>query len=214
MDEAVNAVLSRTVITSLTTLMAVVALFVFGGDATRGFAFAMIVGVLVGTYSSVFIAAPLVVQWESVRAKPKLKKGLAYAGVALAVLAFTGIVARSVWTAREFDRREVSKEKLNTIWNALSSYEAKHEGRFPENLTVIADEPAVAETKALSGPGATDGIAYHYVSGVRRDDPADTVLLFSADDMHAYGGHVRFVDGRLRWPSAPAPRGFGRRAAR
>ncbi len=43
------------------------------------------------------------------------------------------------------------------------------------------------------------GVAYHYVSGVRRDDAADTVLLFSPDDMHAYGGHVRFADGRLRW---------------
>jgi SecD/SecF fusion protein len=198
-DEAVNAVLSRTIITSLTTLMAVVALFVFGGDATKGFAFAMMVGVVVGTYSSVFIAAPLVVQWESVRARPALKKGLAYAGIALAVLAFAGIIARSVWTAREFDRREGSKEKLNIIWNALSSYEARHEGRFPANLTVIGDEPAVAETKALAGPDATDGVAYHYVSGVRRDDPADTVLMFATDDMHAYGGHVRFVDGRLRW---------------
>lgn len=58
---AVNNTISRTLITSLTTFFVIFILFVFGGDGIRGFAFALLVGVLVGTYSSVFIATPVVV---------------------------------------------------------------------------------------------------------------------------------------------------------
>lgn len=58
---AVNNTLSRTFITSLTTLFVVAILFFFGGDGIRGFAFALLLGILVGTYSSIFIATPVVV---------------------------------------------------------------------------------------------------------------------------------------------------------
>ncbi|WP_394970431.1 protein translocase subunit SecDF [uncultured Croceitalea sp.] len=58
-NEALNSTLSRTLNTSLTTLIVLLAIFVFGGESLRGFMFAMIVGVLVGTYSSVFIATPI-----------------------------------------------------------------------------------------------------------------------------------------------------------
>lgn len=54
---SINETLSRTIVTSFTTLLALIALFVLGGDVIRGFVFAMIWGVIVGTYSSVFIAA-------------------------------------------------------------------------------------------------------------------------------------------------------------
>ncbi len=56
---SINETLSRTLMTSVTTLLALVALYVLGGDVIRGFTFAMIWGVLVGTYSSVFIASPI-----------------------------------------------------------------------------------------------------------------------------------------------------------
>ncbi len=59
LNVAINETLSRTVMTSVTTLIALTALYVFGGEVIRGFTFAMIWGVLVGTYSSVFIASPL-----------------------------------------------------------------------------------------------------------------------------------------------------------
>lgn len=59
-NDAINQTISRTVITSGTTLIAVVVLYVFGGEAVRGFAYAMLVGVVVGTYSSIAVAAPLV----------------------------------------------------------------------------------------------------------------------------------------------------------
>lgn len=58
-NEALNSTLSRTLNTSLTTLIVLLAIFIFGGESLRGFMFAMIVGVLVGTYSSVFIATPI-----------------------------------------------------------------------------------------------------------------------------------------------------------
>lgn len=59
MDVAINETLSRTVITSGTTLLTVIALFVLGGETLRGFAAALIVGIVVGTYSSIFVAAGL-----------------------------------------------------------------------------------------------------------------------------------------------------------
>jgi len=63
-NAAINETLSRTIITSLTTLLVVLALFFFGGEVIHDFAFALIVGVLVGTYSSIFIATPLVLALE------------------------------------------------------------------------------------------------------------------------------------------------------
>lgn len=58
-DSALNSTLSRTLNTSLTTLIVLLAIFIFGGESIRGFMFALIIGVLVGTYSSVFIATPV-----------------------------------------------------------------------------------------------------------------------------------------------------------
>lgn len=61
LDEAVNATLIRTVVTSVTTLLAVAALYVFGGEVLRGFSLALLVGVGVGVYSTTFIAAPILI---------------------------------------------------------------------------------------------------------------------------------------------------------
>lgn len=58
-NSALNSTLSRTLNTSLTTLIVLLAIFIFGGESLRGFMFAMIVGVVVGTYSSVFVATPI-----------------------------------------------------------------------------------------------------------------------------------------------------------
>jgi len=68
-NEAINSTLNRTVITSLTTLVVVLVLFIFGGAVLRGFSFALLIGVLVGTYSSVFIAAPVVVDFDTKKIK-------------------------------------------------------------------------------------------------------------------------------------------------
>jgi SecD/SecF fusion protein len=59
-NKAINQTFSRTLITSLTTLMVVLSIYILGGEALRGFAFTLLVGVLAGTYSSIYIASPLV----------------------------------------------------------------------------------------------------------------------------------------------------------
>ncbi len=56
---SINETLSRTIITSITTLLALISIFALGGEILRGFSFAMILGVLVGTYSSIFVASPI-----------------------------------------------------------------------------------------------------------------------------------------------------------
>ncbi len=58
-NSAINSTISRTLNTSLTTLVVLIAIFIFGGESIRGFMFALIVGVIVGTYSSIFIATPI-----------------------------------------------------------------------------------------------------------------------------------------------------------
>jgi SecD/SecF fusion protein len=65
---SINQTLSRTVLTSLTTLLVVLALFIFGGKVINDFSFVLLIGILVGTYSSIFIASPLLVDWPSRRA--------------------------------------------------------------------------------------------------------------------------------------------------
>jgi preprotein translocase SecF subunit len=64
-NAAINQTLSRTILTSLTVLLVVGVLFLFGGEVLRDFAFALLVGVVTGTYSSVFVAAPIIVDWEA-----------------------------------------------------------------------------------------------------------------------------------------------------
>ena len=61
---SVNQMLDRTIITGGTTMLSVIALYLFGGEVLKGFAFTMIVGIITGTYSSVFIAAAIVIIWQ------------------------------------------------------------------------------------------------------------------------------------------------------
>ncbi|MFH1846917.1 MAG: protein translocase subunit SecD [Candidatus Omnitrophota bacterium] len=68
-NASINQTLSRTVLTSLTTLLVVFALFFFGGKVINDFSFVLLVGILVGTYSSIFIASPLLIDWPSKRTR-------------------------------------------------------------------------------------------------------------------------------------------------
>lgn len=63
-NKSINETLSRTILTALTTLFTVGALFVFGGGIIHDFAFAMIIGVVIGTYSSIFVASPILMAWQ------------------------------------------------------------------------------------------------------------------------------------------------------
>lgn len=66
-NRAINETLSRTIMTSLTVFLTILILFIFGGEVTRGFAFAMLIGVITGTYSSIFVAAPVLVDFAKSR---------------------------------------------------------------------------------------------------------------------------------------------------
>jgi preprotein translocase subunit SecF len=70
-NRSINEVLSRTIVTSFTVFMAACSLFLFGGEVIHDFAFALLVGVLVGTYSSIFVASPIVALWEKPTAEVK-----------------------------------------------------------------------------------------------------------------------------------------------
>ena len=65
-NESINQSMSRTIITSLTTLFVVTVLFLVGGEVIHTFAFAMIIGVIIGTYSSIFVASPVVIKMDSI----------------------------------------------------------------------------------------------------------------------------------------------------
>ena len=64
-NHSINETLSRTILTSGTTLLVVAALFIFGGGVIHTFAFALLVGIVIGTYSSIFVASPLLLFWEN-----------------------------------------------------------------------------------------------------------------------------------------------------
>lgn len=70
-NTSINQTLSRTILTSGTTLLVVLCLFVFGGSVIHDFAFALLVGICVGTYSSIFVASPLLILYEDWSAKPR-----------------------------------------------------------------------------------------------------------------------------------------------
>ncbi len=76
MNQSINETLSRTILTSGTTLIVVAALFVLGGGVIHDFAFALLVGVVVGTYSSIFVASPILLIWEGKFGQKAQKKNI------------------------------------------------------------------------------------------------------------------------------------------
>ena len=71
-NDSINTTLSRTINTSLTMLLVLLIMFIFGGESIRGFIFAMLVGIAVGTYSSLFIATPVLVDTMSKKDKEEI----------------------------------------------------------------------------------------------------------------------------------------------
>ncbi|MEK7306390.1 MAG: protein translocase subunit SecF, partial [Nitrospirota bacterium] len=73
-NSSINQVLGRTFMTGLTSILAVIALYIFGGDVIHDFALTLLIGIIVGTYSSWFIASPILFVWGSSRREGLLKK--------------------------------------------------------------------------------------------------------------------------------------------
>jgi preprotein translocase subunit SecF len=95
-NRSINQTLSRTVLTSGLTFLVVVAVFLLGGEVLHGFAFVMLIGIIVGTYSSIFVAAPLVIVWE----EWKSKKAVARSAPAPATPASKGKASPQAKTAK------------------------------------------------------------------------------------------------------------------
>jgi len=75
-NTSINETLSRTILTGTTTLIVLIVLLVFGGPVIHDFAFALLVGIITGTYSSIYVASPILLLWEGKRpATAKGKKG-------------------------------------------------------------------------------------------------------------------------------------------
>jgi preprotein translocase SecF subunit len=104
-NRSINQTLSRTVLTSGLTLLTALALFFFGGEVLNGFAFALVVGIIVGTYSSVFIASPILIFWHNFMEGRKRR----VAGVAPAAAPREAV--GSTKPARENARRRTAKVK-------------------------------------------------------------------------------------------------------
>jgi len=81
-NKSINQTLSRTILTSGLTFLTCIALFLFGGQVLNGFAFALVVGIIIGTYSSIFIASPILVAWQEFVEGRKKTGGQAAAPVA------------------------------------------------------------------------------------------------------------------------------------
>ncbi|MCP4412283.1 MAG: protein translocase subunit SecF, partial [Gammaproteobacteria bacterium] len=108
-NSSINQNLNRTVITSLTTFGVVSALFFVGGTAIHGFAFVMMIGVVVGTYSSIFIASPLLLDWINVKMVLRI----------IVIIAFFPI-----WIAYKL----LHKPQADTAISAPSNVPASHKG--------------------------------------------------------------------------------------
>ena len=74
LNKAINETLSRTVVTSLTTFLVVLILWIAGGSVIHDFAFALMAGVIIGTYSSIFVAAPLLAEWQLITPQVRTKR--------------------------------------------------------------------------------------------------------------------------------------------
>lgn len=74
LNKAINETLSRTVVTSVTTFMVVLILWIAGGSVIHDFAFALMAGVIIGTYSSIFVAAPLLAEWQLISPQVRTKR--------------------------------------------------------------------------------------------------------------------------------------------
>jgi SecD/SecF fusion protein len=85
-NKSINETLSRTIITSLTTFMAVMVLYIAGGDGIHGFAFALVIGVLSGTYSTIAIATPMILHPRAMWTVSIVIATLAALGVAAATI--------------------------------------------------------------------------------------------------------------------------------
>ncbi len=107
-NEAINQTLSRTIITSGLTFLTVVALVLFGGEVLKSFSWALFIGIIVGTYSSIYIASPITLWWENFRARARAASA---AGVTAVSSATVTRAADSLTTVPGNQKRKKGKKR-------------------------------------------------------------------------------------------------------
>ncbi len=107
-NEAINQTLSRTIITSGLTFLTVVALVLFGGEVLKSFSWALFIGIIVGTYSSIYIASPITLWWESFRARARAASAASAPAVGGATMAQA---AAGLTAAPGSQKRKKSKKR-------------------------------------------------------------------------------------------------------
>ena len=107
---SINQTLGRTVITAGTALLSAIALFLFGGEVLHGFAFVMIVGIITGTYSSVFVAAAIVTFWRRKRTRPAAAPAVASSSAPAQVNAPAPGAPRQQQPSRQSSRRNKQRK--------------------------------------------------------------------------------------------------------
>ena len=134
-DTSISQSLSRTLITSLTTLVAVFAIYIFGTGSIKLFAFNLIVGIVVGTYSSIFIASPLVLGWHNmIERRRKRSDAIKY-----------GVKANVIPMSR--NKSSTSQLKKEKAGKPLSVKEGDRSVPFPGKQESVIQMPVLAERK-------------------------------------------------------------------
>jgi preprotein translocase subunit SecF len=111
-NTSITQSLSRTIITSLTTLVAVLAIYIFGTGVIKDFALSLIIGILFGTYSSVFIASPILLTWQTIKEKRKKEKQEALYGKKTSTSTISNVPKQIKEQKEKTNKEETEKEGL------------------------------------------------------------------------------------------------------
>ncbi len=141
---AINQTLSRTILTSMTVFFVILCLFLFGGSVIHDFSFAMLIGVVTGSYSSVFVASPILIAYEELKWRKKPRQIARRA-------AQTEAAAAAKRKVQSEDTPPPAKRKPQTKAGTPARREAQAEGTTPDKPAAQAEEAAPVKRKTPSG---------------------------------------------------------------
>jgi predicted RND superfamily exporter protein len=141
---AINQTLSRTILTSMTVFFVILCLFLFGGSVIHDFSFAMLIGVVTGSYSSVFVASPILIAYEELKWRKKPARA------AKRTLADTGAPAKRA-TPSDATATPAKLKTAPAEARTPANRDGQAEEAAPETLTAQAQEGAPAKRKTPAG---------------------------------------------------------------
>ena len=187
-NRSMSEVLTRSLATSFTTLLGVASLLIFGGATLQDFAFAMLVGIASGTYSSIFIASPVLAAWKE-REPGFVRRRLRIAEVEGSVPAFADDIAMAQLGSDEESEAEIAAEieqpEARAAAGAVATVERTSDGNGADPATATSrpttPRPSAASATPNAGPAASSGAntggsarPWHCSSGSRWGSPSGT----------------------------------------